>query len=423
MMGKSSRLAMVLLAAGTTPVLGATGFDWGGDVRLRIESLGDIPTHTNANVDQLFNRDRIRLWASYAPDENMLFKIRLTNEFRFYDHGRQVTDAWDPFNEVVPDNIYADFNKLAGGMLNLRVGRQDLFYGNGRIIGDGTPLDGSRTFFFNAIKASLVFSDKYQLDLLGIYNEGRDSLTFNQQDKVALIEQDEAALGLYGKSNQFEQVPFEYYWIYKMEDGSRTSYGAREDADFHTLGGRLMPKFGGGFSGNLEAAFQAGEHGNDDMEGTLLDLSLTYSPELWGSLKPAFTAGYYYLSGGTPGEEGWHPVFSRWPQISELYLYSWIGSQYGVGGWTNLSAPFLGLDLVPFEQSSFKLRYYKMYADEADGPGGGDERGDLITAQINYNFSKNLKAHAIAEFLDSGDYYRPGTDDANYVRLQLEYLF
>lgn len=429
-MGKMSILAAAVLAASGTSAIAGTGFEWGGDVRFRIESIGDVSTHTNGTIDQLFNRDRIRLWASYAPDENIIFKARLTNEFRFYDEGRQVTDAWDPFNELVPDNLYLDLNKLGGGMLNLRVGRQDMFYGNGRVIADGTPLDGSRTFFFNAIKANVIFNAANKLDLLGIYNTYRDPLTLNQQEKVYLLEQgqDESALGLYGSNSQFEQFPFEYYWVFKHEDNSlMTDRKTKEDADFHTFGARVMPKFGSGVSGNLEVAIQSGDHGDANVGGSMLDASLTFAPEWGGSLKPSFTAGYYYLSGGDlagqGNDESWHPIFSRWPQISELYLYSWVGSQYGVGGWTNLSAPFVGLDLVPFDQSTFKLRYYDLSADLADGPGGGDKRGDLITAQLTYNYTKNLKGHLIAEFLDTGDYYTPGTDDANYVRFQVEYSF
>jgi hypothetical protein len=103
-MGKISALAAAVLAAGATSAWGANGFEWGGDVRLRVESLGYIPIQTNAFVNQLFNRDRFRLWGSYAPSDDILFKVRLTNEFRFYDEGRQVSKTWDPWNENVPDN-------------------------------------------------------------------------------------------------------------------------------------------------------------------------------------------------------------------------------------------------------------------------------------------------------------------------------
>lgn len=425
-MGKKSLLAAAVLAFGTAPALAAEGFDWGGDFRFRITELGDIPSNGPV-FDQLFNRDRTRIWFNYGVSADTSFRLRLTNEFRFYDEGRQYTDKWDPINEIVPDQLYADFNNLAGGKLALRIGRQDLIYGTGKIILDGTPLDGSRTIYHNAIKASLML-DQHQIDFLGIYNEGEDSLAIdvNREQDISVIEQDESALGIYGKYNGIDQVPLEYYWIFKHEDGSLTSYGAREDADFSTFGMHVMPKFGGGVSGNVEMAFQNGEHGDEDIDGAMLDASLTFSPEIWGSTKPAFVAGYYYLSGndaGTADNEGWHPVFSRWPQISELYLYSFVGTQYSIGGWSNLSAPFIGLDLAPFSDAKFSLRWYKMYADEDDGPGTGDDRGDLVTATLKFKITDDLSGHLRAEWLGVGDYYAAGTDDATFLRLNLEYKF
>jgi len=425
-MGKKTILVAALLAAGAGPALGAEGFDWGGDFRFRVTDLDHIPTNAGSFAfHQLFNRNRTRVWFNYGPNEDTNLRLRLTNEFRFYDSGRQDVEKWDPINEIVPDNIYADFNNLSGGKLSLRIGRQDLIYGTGKVILDGTPLDGSRTIYHNAIKATLKFETN-KIDFLGIYNEGKDSLTINAQDDVRVIEQDEAALGLYGKNSLYEQTPFEYYWIYKTEDESRTSYGAFEDANFHTVGGRIMPKFGSGFKGNAELAWQTGNHGDEDVGGRMLDASLTYGPDIWGSTKPAFTGGYYYLSGNEAGSgdnEGWHPVFSRWPQISELYLYSWVGTQYSIGGWSNLKTPYLGLDLVPFKDSKFQFRYYYMEADEKDGPGNGDKRGDLFTALLKFKIIENLTGHVRGEWLNVGDYYAPGTDDAYFLRLNLLYKF
>jgi hypothetical protein len=221
-------------------------------------------------------------------------------------------------------------------------------------------------------------------------------------------------------------MPFEYYWIYKHEEKSRTSYNGFADADFHTIGGRFMPKFGNGLSANVEVAMQRGEHGTENIEGAMFDGTLMYAPKIWGSTKPVFSAGYYYLSGdeaGAADNEGWHPVFSRWPQISELYVYSLVGTQYSVGGWSNLKAPSVGLDLAPFKDGKLSLRYHKLLADVNDGPGIGDDRGDLITATLKFKITEALSGHLRGEWLDPGDYYAAGTKDASFVRLNLEYKF
>jgi len=301
-MGKKSLLAAALLAFGTVPALAAEGFSWGGDFRFRITELNDIPTNAGSFAfDQLFNRNRTRVWFNYGANPDTNFRVRFINEFRFYDEDRQYNDTWDFANEIVPDHLYADFKNLSDGKLSLRVGRQDLIYGTGKIILDGTPLDGSRTIFFNAIKASLML-DQHQIDLLGIYNEAKDSLAINinRNRDINVIEQDESALGIYGKYKGFEQVPFEYYWIYKHEDDSRTSYGAKANANFNTFGARAMPNFGSGFTANIELAVQKGDHGEEDIEAGLFDFALKYGPDIWGSTKPSFVLGYYYLSGNDP---------------------------------------------------------------------------------------------------------------------------
>ncbi|MCG5513961.1 alginate export family protein [Ectothiorhodospira shaposhnikovii] len=404
------------------------GWDWGGDLRVRVTDLDSIPTQAGGfQFDLLFNRTRTRLWAGYQFNEDVAFHGRLMNEFRIYERGEDRSRYEDQkfLSEVVPDLLYMDFNNLADGLLDLRVGRQELIYGTGNIILNGTPLDGSRSLFFNAVKAGLTVNEGHTLDLLAIYNARQDALTINRQSGLSLIEHNERAMGVYGRNSQSEAMPFEYYWIYKEELGSRTADGSKADADFHTLGVRFMPR-NGPISANLELAAQDGSHGDANLKGRLLDASLTLRPAIWGQTRPAFTAGYYYLSGneaGTGDNEAWYPVFSRWPQFSELYVYSYVGTQFSIAGWTNLKAPFIGLDLNPSGNTSLKLRAHRLYADEKDGSGDGDHRGDLFTAVLGINLSPSLRAHLWAEYLDTGDYYPSGTSDAHFLRANVEYTF
>jgi len=430
-MGKKTLLAAALLALGAAPALaaeeteGSGPFSWGGDLRFRLTSYDEIPTNVPGFAfDRRFNRDRVRLWGKYSPNADVDLNLRFVNEFRFYDTDHQDPDDWKPMTEITPDQIYVDIRNLADGMLDLRIGRQDLNYGNNLIFGDGTPLDGSRTAFHEAIKASLKF-DRHTLDLLAMYAASEPALNINDQDRK-LVEQDEWALSAYGKYNRFEQTPFEYYWVFKHEDDSRTSYGSKADADFHTFGARVMPKFGSGWEGNLEVALQTGEHGDEDVNGKMLDAALTFSPDIWGGLKPKFSAGYWYLSGneaGTSDNESWHPVFSRHPRFGELQVLSYVGTQYSVGGWSNLQAPFVGLDLSPLPKTRLILRYYKFYADEKDGLGSGDDRGDDFWALFVFNITPELKGHLWAEWLNTGDYYPDGTEDGAFYRFNLEYSF
>jgi hypothetical protein len=437
-MGNRTKLAGALLVLATGPALGTEGFSWGGDFRFRIEGLNHIPTDRpfNAEVYQLFNRDRTRLWAKYGFTENIDILARLTNEFRFYDtnDGRQDPGTWEFLGEVTPDQFYLDARKLANGLIDTRLGRQDFVYGTGKILADGTPLDGSRTFFADGAKVTFNFQG-HSLDLLGLYTAQQPQPVINNQD-TNLIESDQWAAGLYGKYNRFEQVPFEYYWIYKHENDTATSYKEKgryvlADANFSTFGFRVMPKFGYGLTGNLEVATQAGTHGEDDVNGTMVDTSLSFAPPgFLPDYKPLLKIGYWYLSGNeadSSSNEGWHPVYGRQPQDNwgELMGYTLIGSQYSIFGWSNFSTPFVALEASPIQKSRLILRYSWVGAAEDDGLGGGDgtDRGGLFFALFTFEIMPQLKGHLWGEWFNPGDYYADTARDNSFLRLNLEYSF
>jgi hypothetical protein len=437
-MGNRTKLAGALLVLATGPALGTEGFSWGGDFRFRIEGLNHIPTDRpfNAEVYQLFNRDRTRLWAKYGFTENIDILARLTNEFRFYDtnDGRQDPGTWEFLGEVTPDQFYLDARKLANGLIDTRLGRQDFVYGTGKILADGTPLDGSRTFFADGAKVTFNFQG-HSLDLLGLYTAQQPQPVINNQD-TNLIESDQWAAGLYGKYNRFEQVPFEYYWIYKHENDTATSYKEKGryvlgDANFSTFGFRVMPKFGYGLTGNLEVATQAGTHGEDDVNGTMVDTSLSFAPPgFLPDYKPLLKIGYWYLSGNeadSSSNEGWHPVYGRQPQDNwgELMGYTLIGSQYSIFGWSNFSTPFVALEASPIQKSRLILRYSWVGAAEDDGLGGGDgtDRGGLFFALFTFEIMPQLKGHLWGEWFNPGDYYADTARDNSFLRLNLEYSF
>ena len=424
-------VTVALLACSS--LVSAGDFDWGGDLRIRYTETDDIPTNIGAlEFDQGFWRFRPRIWASYKPNDDITFKGRLTNEFRNYRNSSSPAggNKWDSLSEVVVDTLYADFQNLANGKLSLRIGRQDMIYGTGKIILDGTPLDGSRTIYFNAIKAGIKLPMDNHIDLLAIFNKAEDDLIIHGQgehenrgyDSIAVVEQDERAFGFYGKNSSFDNTPFEYYYIYKKEEERDNS--TRPEVKFHTYGARVMPKFSEQLKGNFELALQNGDHGSNSQKGALFDGSLTWS--FGGSMNIQLVGGYYYLSGddaSSSKDESWHQVFARWPQISELYVYSHVGTDYSIGGWSNIQTPYIGLNMVPSQNTKFSLRYYDLRADENNGPGGGDKRGDLIIANLKFKITDQLSGNLLAEHLNPGDYHASGADSASFLRANFIYKF
>ncbi|MFA7173206.1 MAG: hypothetical protein WC340_07295 [Kiritimatiellia bacterium] len=417
--------------------------DLGGDFRLRQELIYNLPAGNVILPDQNFFRFRSRLWGE-AKHENFRLYTRLANEM--YDVARPHNSRkYKAPDEVVVDNLYLDANDLLGGWLDLRLGRQDLMYGAGRVLMDGTPFDGSRTIYMDAIKATINFDreKKNTLDLLAIYNRpdnelsvgGLEGQSDRQLNSINPRSRNLAEYGggLYFKSKELDELPFDIYWIYKRETKADLNGAKLPGRKFHTWGLRLMPKYTETISGEYEGAVQAGEQdGGTATRGYMGFAALKYAPVVEWTIRPFVKGGVYYLSGDKQrgaghADSAWDPVWARWPQFSELYVYNF---KDGAGYWTNLIYPHLeaGCDITKAHKLGATVG--PMYADEKDGLGGGS--GDLYgwLGSIFYEFPiltnvfgrddqrGNVIGRVQAEVLDPGDYYT--TDKvAYYLRWQI----
>lgn len=159
----------------------------GASFRLRQEvwdNVVSLGVAQNVQPDRNFFRLRIQVWDDIRFNENFGAYVRLTTEPKYYtgpfkltlDNGinRQRFDQ----DEIVIDNLYLDIKKPAGLPVNFRIGRQDFLgrdiYGEGFLILDGTPGDGSRTFYFNAIKSTILIADGHSVDLVYVSNPKTD---------------------------------------------------------------------------------------------------------------------------------------------------------------------------------------------------------------------------------------------------------
>ena len=440
-----------------------SAFRYGGDERIREEFFDNIPVIADPpgvarGGDNNYFRYRTRLWAEYDLLPNVTFRVRAANEFRNWDSpsmsAKPQRSDWGCMDEIVLDNLYLDVRDLLDKKLDVRVGRQDLIYGTGKVILEGTPGDGSRTIYFNAAKATWKGIPNATLDAFAIYNENEDELAINSADRdlnaypTAVESPTESGGGLYLKSQMCKTMPFEAYLIYKHENaweqkGSNTVYAWQSvsssgtllenpEFDVGTLGFRLMPVIGERVKGNIEAAVQVGDRGDESQFGYMVDAFATYQVPLCETMKPAVDGGVYLLSGDDPGsknDEGWDPLWARYPQFSELYVYAFDFENLSAARWSNLVMPHAGLVASPtaWLKTSAMLGY--MWAMEDDGPGDGTERGLLAVAKGEFTIGQKmllpndkLTTHLWLELLEPGDYYN--VDDlATFARWEVMYSF
>jgi len=437
---------------------GLDTFRYGGDFRLREEMSDNLPYGSRTDRYN-YIRLRTRLWGEIDLAPNITGRVRLVNEFRSYldpDTASWTDAETSSFpDEMVIDNLYLDFKSLWESKLDVRIGRQDLQYGNGRLIQDATALDGSRTAYSDAVKVTWKGFKNTTVDFLAMYNSPSNNMAINSQERNLLDNgATDRGAGIYIKNRSFRECPLEVYYLYKQEESSTTaaktnSSGAfnppkyswqvldearrtvvTPESDINTIGFRIMPFLSRECSGNAEVAYQFGTCGENSIGALGADLTITYVVLNMRGLMPAATAGLCYLSGDDPStgkNEGWTPLWSRWPQYNEMFVYMTVLPSR----WSNLMMPYIKLSCNVAKEVLITATIADLSApaDEADKSGNGSRRGMLYELRTDFTLARNmarkndkLAGHVLAEVLTPGNYYN-SDGSALFVRWELSYAF
>ncbi|MCE5313181.1 MAG: alginate export family protein [Nitrospiraceae bacterium] len=448
-MTRVARLLFLLLVfcGISASVYAEVKFDAGATLRLRQEIWDNVVTLGTGTTqpDRNFFRFRTSVWGNASFSEQAAIYLRLTNEAKYYTGPYKLAGERFDEDEVIVDNLYLDFKKLLGGAVDFRIGRQDFLgpngYGEGFILLDGTPGDGSRSFYFNAAKATVRLHKDHSVDLIYISDPATDiympsihpGITTSGyiDNKKQLTGSHETGFVLYGKSKLSDSVSLEPYYVYKTED----PLGSYTKLKLNTLGLRAAYK-NNGWHIRGEFAHQFGEYSNGmDRQGNggYITIGRKYDK---ASLKPEFNIGYTYLSGDDPStankNEAWDPLFSRAPMWNELIIYTLIPETSGMGGaipgyWTNMHILSADIKLALSNATSIKLGYNYLLADEKVAASsmfsgsGNKERGHMPMAFVFHKFSNKLDAMVQAEYFIPGNFYSSDARKALFFRWQLQY--
>jgi hypothetical protein len=421
-------LALATLAA-PLPARGAPAanqLELGFEERVRSENW-DNSTDFNAKALDARHqwRFRTRAWAKLDLGANTELALG------FNDESRKLTTPHVALqmDEIVTETFYLDHRFSDGA--SIRVGRQNLTRGDGFLLMDGSPIDGSRVAYVNAADLGWT-AGKSRLDLLVISDPHRDRYLPRIHDRTkSLIEWDEHALGLYWTDAGRAKTTLDAYYFYKAETGDTrplTSAARQNDRMFHTLGGRVTRDCAHDWSVKAEVAGQTGgQQPGSDIRAWGAQASVRKS--FAHAMKPSLLLGWTGLSGDDPAtstNEGWDPLFARYPKWSELYIYT-LASERGAAYWTNLSMWQAEARLTPAKPLDLRATYYRMdafhrfpgkpaiYAD-------GTHRGDLYEARADLKVNDSWRGHVVGEHLAPGNFYT-GTDAGWFFRAEVIYTF
>lgn len=431
-------LALATFAISTTAVAQEEPrFRYGGDIRLRQEIWDNIPLPTDnpsiaRNGYNNSYRLRTRLYGAVDILNNLTLNLRAVNELHETPAGAEAY-VWP--DELVLDLINLEFKDYLGKGSKLVLGRQEFILGSGRLIIDGTPLDGSRTSYVNGLRLHQPISDDLSADIFAIYTPDEDDLAIgNVHRKLpgyspTVEGRDEAAAGIFLNTHS-EKARGSLYYIWKHETSAKSATGEKIDnADIHVIGAWIKPNFTDTLSGDFEYAYEFDPNDDSGIDASMAFAGLTYTHQ--GKRLSTFLGiNYEYLSGDDPTtdrNEAFNPILCRAPLISELVIYCYDSE--GAGNWNNLHYPFLTAGIKDKSGHSLTLSLGYMGAIENNGAGGGYNRGWLYTAHYGIPLAKGTKSgrgktdgYIRLEVLDPGDYY---TSDrtAYFLRWQVSVAF
>ncbi len=422
--------------------------NWGADFRARNEYFNNLLTLNRDNPlhEQDYFRFRARLWATVTPVEDLSFAVRLAAEPRewmkeagYTPMRKTPTDGRTGLDmrEGIIDNLWIEYKNIADLPLTVKVGRQDIIpnrdslAGDGWLLSDGTPGDGSWTYYFDSARIKYELKDQHTtIEAMGIVQDPRDDgwlPTMNNQN-LAQGDQREQGVVVQVANSSYKAANLTAYFIYKNDDKVSIHYPTvGDDADIYTVGGRINGMLDDHWQYWLEAAYQFGRKSDTRVQypsgssGASRDLSAygvnTRMSYLFKDrLNNQLTLSFELLSGDdgkTKTDEMFDSLWGRWPRWSEIGLYS-TAAEARIGQQANLLRLGPTWTLNPIkDRMKFATSYYALFSQQEEATRGaaglfsndGHFRGHFTSAMIEYTFSKHMKGHLWGELLFPGDYY------------------
>ena len=470
----SAVVCLVVIALGTA----LADFTWeyqdgkectiGADVRLRLthydrnavdpDSVGTSGDWEPGPPWQFLEvRERVR--GCFELNEKTKLQLRLVNRWKDYssrpgensDHDGSTAPPLYPGppvehktfpDELIFDNLFLDFANVADSNWSLRIGRQDIMFGNGMVLLEGTPLDDSRTIYFDGVVANYG-SEADSLSLFGFHNRYEDGAVLGGDQDRALHSADRTGGGVYWTHNFDQAFNSDLYYIYADLDDNQEDWTAAaprdSNAEIHYVGARLFGSPHENVDYSLEACKQFGRAAEKmfsssggytsisnfgaDLSGAMLDARLTLKCPAETTMDPKLMLQYTFLSGddldSVDENEGWQPVFDSYPKWRDE-LFGW--GVFGGFQWTNLSQFRTEVALSLTESIRFSTAWALVNADERGGTGRGDTYGNLFTAFLDYQVTDAWVVKLEASEFRPGDRYADGRS-SEWLRFETVYSF
>jgi hypothetical protein len=344
-------------------------------------------------------------------------------------------DAYD----IIVDLAYIELKEFLYSPLTLRIGRQDLWFGKGFIIGNSLqdptgsvwPQEYTAITSFDAIRATLDY-DPWTID--AVYAKISENARRSDDDT-----------NLYGINVGYVfdayNAEIEGYWWYNQDRNpdtaatavSITTINSNTPNDIHTLGGRGSFDPIEDWTIAVEAAYQTGDflgianqrQGRDRSAwaiDAMIECRYWQDDFAW---RPVAAVEYIYYSGekdmgnrgvNTSGAyNGWDPMYRGKfdTAIREFQNVFYRTAQFSCPSFTNQHQILVSGTVEPTDSLTFSAKYGHFWLAENWSNGNTDRNaGDEVDLQLTWDYTEDVSFGLLAAWFFPGDHFRGGMDDA-----------
>ena len=282
---------------------------------------------------------RVRLGVAFQPVPWLRFYGEAQDARALFYKVNPGTGVSDPFDLR---QAYVEGGVLEGNGLKLRMGRQDLVFGAGRLIGTG---DWGPTKTYDVTRATLT-TRAFKLDLVGGSQILADP---TRMDRNRPGERFYVAYSVFG--HLIPGASIEPYFMAKTALNVKSKDGKLGDADTLYAGGRVAGSIRGVFEYNFEGVREAGDYSSDVVRawGYAAGGGWAISKHGW---RPHLSSDYVFATGDSGVKDGTHQSFD--------YLYGLqqpLNSMSGQFSWRNTKNWRAGGDFTPSKKIKVKVDY------------------------------------------------------------------
>jgi hypothetical protein len=311
----------------------------GAEYRARVE--GFTGGGFKPGNDDAYLLSRVRINMFILPTNWLKFGLQGQDAHAFW---KNQTPLAPPYQDAMDlRQAYAELGDMEKDRMAIRAGRQELAFGDERLMGNSNWTNTARSFdgLRGSIRRGGLHADLFAARVVKLQDGEFDWSTPGNN-----------LYGIYGGADHFiPKATVEPYFFWRRQSGLRTETGAIGISNFGTVGVRWVGKLPRDFDYATEMDKQAGSLGTDTISAWaghwVLGKTLTNV-----RFAPRFSAEYNFASGDRNRKDGVRGTFDQ--------LYPTAHDKYGLAdqvGWKNIRNARAGVDLKLAKKWKLTARY------------------------------------------------------------------